>query len=212
MGLLQNWGLKHGPTALSALINNMSLIVTTIWGFFFWGAEVTPLVIIGLVLVICSITLCLYSKNTDGRGFSLKWLFYVSLSLIGNAGCAIVQRTQQMDFGGQHGNMLMLFATGISAVTCIIFYLKSDRTDSGIMLKTSWWVPVLAGICNLVLNLLVMLMAGTTLSTSLIYPVISVGGLAVVTVFSLFVFKEKMRPSQWVGVGVGAVAVLLLSI
>ena len=57
-----------------------------------------------------------------------------------------------------------------------------------------------------------MLMAMTDLSPSLIYPVVSVGGLAVVTIFSLFVFKEKMYPKQWFGVAIGAVAVVLLSI
>ena len=57
-----------------------------------------------------------------------------------------------------------------------------------------------------------MLMAVTTLSPSLIYPVIGVGSLAVVTIFSLFVFKEKMHWWQWVGVAVGALAVALLSI
>ena len=108
--------------------------------------------------------------------------------------------------------MLMLVATGISAITCLVIYKRSDRRDSMVMLKTSWWIPVLAGACNVMLNLLVMLMATTELSTSLIYPVISVGSLSIVTVFSLFVFKEKMRPSQWVGVAVGAVAVVLLSI
>ena len=69
-----------------------------------------------------------------------------------------------------------------------------------------------AGICNLILNVFVMLMAVTDLSPSLIYPVIGVGGLAVITVFSLLVFKEKMRWWQWLGVAVGAIAVLLLSI
>ena len=204
--------LKHGPVALTSLINSMSLIVTTIWGFFFWDSPVTLTVIAGIVLVVCSLTLCLYTKSTDNRGFSLKWLFYVSMAMSGNAGCAIVQRTQQNNFGGRHGNMLMLVATGISALTCLVIYKRSDRRASMIMLKTSWWVPVLAGACNVMLNLLVMLMATTELSTSLIYPVISVGSLAIVTVFSLFVFKEKMRPSQWVGVAVGAVAVVLLSI
>ena len=57
-----------------------------------------------------------------------------------------------------------------------------------------------------------MLMALTDLSPSLIYPVIGVGGLAVVTIVSLFIFREKMRWWQWVGVAVGAVAVALLSI
>ena len=204
--------LKHGPVALTASLVGLSLILATIWGFFFWGAKVTVPVIIGLILVVVSIVLCLYSKEKEKKSFSLKWLFYVSLAFFGNAGATIIQRTQQIQYGGQHGNMLMVFAIGFSAVAYLFIYLKSNRCDSRVMLKCSWWLPVLAGIFNVALNALVMLMAMTDLSPSLIYPVVSVGGLAVVTIFSLFVFKEKMYPKQWVGVAIGAVAVVLLSI
>lgn len=204
--------LKHGPVALTASLVGLSLIFATVWGFFFWDAKVTVPVIIGLVLVVISILLCLYSKEKEKKAFSLKWLFYVSLAFFGNAGATIVQRTQQIQYGGQHGNMLMTLALGVSVIAYLFIYLKSDKGDSPAMLKSSWWIPVLAGIFNVALNALVMLLALTELSPSLIYPTINVGGLAVVTVFSLFVFKEKMYPRQWLGVAIGAVAVVLLSI
>ena len=204
--------LKYGPAMLTSLFISLSLIVTTFWGFIFWDAKVTVTVVIGLVLVVCSIVLCLYSKEKDEKKFSWKWLFYVALGLFGNAGCSIVQRTQQVAYNGEHGNMLMVFATGFCALAYLVIYLFSDKTDTPTMLKTSWWMPVVAGLCSLILNVAVMLMALTDLSPSLIYPVIGVGGLAVVTVFSLFMFKEKMRWWQWLGVAIGAVSVLLLSL
>lgn len=106
----------------------------------------------------------------------------------------------------------MLFATMFCVLVYLPIYLKSDKTDVRSMLKESWWMPVCAGVCNLFLNIFVMLMALTILSPSLIYPVIGVGGLAVVTMFSLFFFKEKMHWWQWLGVLLGATAVVLLSI
>lgn len=204
--------LKYGPATLTALLSGLSLIVTTIWGFIFWDAKLTVFVVLGLILVVCSLTLCLYTKNKEEKTISWKWIFYVALAFFGNAGCSIVQRTQQVQYNGQHGKMLMLFATAFSVLIYLGVYLKSDKKDNISMIKTSWWIPVSAGVCNLILNVLVMLMAVTTLSPSLIYPVIGVGSLAVVTIFSLFVFKEKMRWWQWVGVAVGALAVALLSI
>jgi drug/metabolite transporter (DMT)-like permease len=64
----------------------------------------------------------------------------------------------------------------------------------------------------MLLNYFVILLAATSLSPSLIYPVIGVGSLAVVIMFSLFAFKEKLKWWQWLGLGIGAVATLLLSI
>ena len=204
--------LKYGPATLTSLLIALSLLVTTIWGFIFWNAKITIPVIIGLCLVVCAIVLCLYTKQKDEKTISLKWLFYVALAFFGNAGCTIVQRTQQVQYNGEHGKMLMLFATGASALVYLFIYLKSDKRDAPTMLKRSLWIPVCAGVCNLILNALVMLMALTDLSPSLIYPVIGVGSLAVVTIFSLLVFKEKMRWRQWIGVAFGAVSVCLLSV
>ena len=59
--------LKYGPAALTALLVGLSLLVTTIWGFIFWDAKITIPVIIGLVLVACAITLCLYTKKKDEK-------------------------------------------------------------------------------------------------------------------------------------------------
>lgn len=204
--------LKHGPTTLTALFNSLSLIVTTIWGFLFWETEVSLIVLTGLALVTIAIYLCLYTGKKEDKKFSWKWLLFVLMAFLGNAGCSIVQRTQQIQFSGQHKYMLMTFATLLSATACFVIYLCGDKTNSKEILKKSWYFPVTAGICNVVLNLFVMLLATSPLSPSLIYPVIGVGGLMVVTLVSLFVFKEKLKWQQWLGIVIGAIATVLLSI
>lgn len=204
--------LKYGPATLSALLTSLSLILVTIWGFIFWGDTISAAVLIGLVLVVLSITLCIYTKEKDDKSISGKWIFYISLAFLGNAGCSITQRTQQVNFNGEYGNMLMFFATGLSLIASLVLYLRSNKSDSKIIFKKTGYIPILAGIGNLIMNVFVMLLATSSLSPSLIYPVIGVGALAVVTVFSLLVFKERMYPWQWLGVVLGAVAVALLSI
>ena len=204
--------LRHGPAVLTSLFTSLSMILTTIWGFFFWDSPLTLTVGIGLCLVVVSIVLCLYTKGSKDKAISGKWLLFVAMAFFGNAGCSIVQRTQQVNYDGQYGNMLMFFAMVLSVLAYLVIFLKSDKQDTKAVLQTSWWMSVCSGLCNLFLNVLVMLMAVSTLSPSLIYPVIGLGGLAIVTVFSQVVFKEKMTRTQWCGIAIGAVAVLLLSI
>ena len=204
--------MKYGSAALTSLFVSLSLILTTAWGFLFWNAELTLPVGIGLALVVLSIVCCLYSKDKDRKGFSWKWLFFALLACFGNAACSILQRSQQIRFHGEHGSMLMLFATTISAVACLCIYLKSDKTDSLKLLKKSAYAPVFASVCNITANFLIMLIATTSLSPSLVYPVIGVGSLGVVILFSLFAFKEKIRKIQWLGLAFGAVAIALLSV
>lgn len=210
LGIIE--GMKCGSATLTALFVNLSLILVTIWGFIFWDEKITVLVAIGLVLVCLSIFLCLYTRQKEEVTVSFKWILYVVLACVGNAGCAIVQRIEQRAFENQHGNMLMFFALVFSVIFFFIIFMMSDKRDVGTILKKAWWAPFLTGTLNVGHNLFVLLLATTALSTSLIYPVIGVGGLAIVTIISLVVFKEKMYWWQWVGVGVGAVAVALLSI
>jgi drug/metabolite transporter (DMT)-like permease len=110
--------------------------------------------------------------------------------------------------------MMMVFATLIAAFLGFFLYLRSDKRDTKAILRPSWFFPVLAGACNALLNLFIILL-GTSLpllSSSLVFPVVSVGGLAVVMLFSLFVFREKLKWWQWLGIAVGAVATVLLSL
>ena len=205
-----------GPVALTSLFVQMSLIGTTTWGFLFWDSKFTAPVGVGLALVVVSLFLCLYKgkkKEGEENKFSWVWLISAICAFVGNAGCTIIQRSQQTAFDGQHGEMLMSFATLVSLLVSLVLYLRGDKTGHTRVLRSpAIAYPIAGGLSNLLLNICVMKLATSVLSPSLIYPVIAVGGLAVVTLFSLFVFKEKMRWWQWLGIAIGAVAVALLSL
>ena len=209
--------LRTGPVALTTLMLNLSLIATVIWGFIFWGAEFSLLAVIGLILVAVSFCLCLSTKkgsdNGEEKKVNLKWFIYAAMAFAGNAGCSIIQKTQQMHFGGQHGKIMMVFAILFSVVFTLIVYLKSDKRDSKAILKSSAVaLPIGTGAFNVFLNLFVIILATSPISPSVIYPVIAVGALSVSSIFTFAVFKEKLHWWQWLGIAVGAAAVALLSI
>ena len=205
--------LGTGSIMLTSLISQLSLIGASVWGFFFWDEQFTALTAIGLVFTVISLWLCLYTgRGKDRVKFNPAWIGYVILLFVSNAGCTITQRTQQLNFGAKYGNFMMLVAIGVAAIAFVIMYLLSDKQDSRVILRASWHFPVLAGIFNGLVNLFVILMATTDLSTSLIYPVIAVGSLSIITLASLLIFKERMRWWQGCGVALGAIATAILSI
>ena len=207
--------LKHGSVALTSLFMQASLIGVTIWGIIFWNAKFTPLVCIGLVLVTIGIALCILDKKTgenNSKGISLKWLIFATLMFLTNAVCSIMQREQQIRYSGQHGSLLMVGVTAIATAVCFVIWKKDETTDFKVILKKDWVWPVFAGVGNFLLNVFVILLATSYLSSSLIYPVLSVCGLFVTTMFSLFAFKEKLKWWQWVGFVIGTVAIALLNL
>ena len=206
------YALKVGPVVLTSLVLQLSLVGVTAWGFIFWDTKFTWLTAVGLVLIVISLWLCLYKGKTDDKKISWKWIVFALMAFVGNAGASITQRTQQTAFKGQYGNFLMVVATGIATIICFVSYLYSEKGDTKKLVKTSWYYPAAGGVMNVMLNVCVILLATSTLSPSIIYPVLAVGGLIIVTVFSKYVFKEDMRCWQWVGVLVGTVAVGILSV
>ena len=204
--------LNYGPTTLTSLFSSLSLLLATVWGLFFWDTKITIIVIVGLVLVAIAIVLCLFNGKKEQKKLSLKWLLFVLMVFFGNAGCSIVQRTQQTDFNGNHGVLFMVVATFIATVCALFMYLKNDKNALKIKANKVLTFPICAGICNMALNFFVILLATSPISPSLVYPVIGVGSLAIVILFSVFAFKEKLKWWQWIGMALGAIATALLSI
>ena len=203
---------REGPMTLSSLIMQLSMISTTVWGFFFWGSEITAPIIVGLLLVIVALVLCLYTGKVgegEKKKISAKWILYILLFFVGNSVGTITQRTQQLDFDSAYGDFFMTVATAVSFAVCLFVYLKSDKTDTKKILEGSWYVPILCGAFNFLQNLFVIKLAAL-LSANIVYPVLMIGSLAVTGIFSIVIFKEGMNWWQWLGVVLGAIAIALL--
>ncbi len=207
--------LASGSVALTAFVKQLSLVCVSLWGFVFWQTPLTVNVGIGLVLITVALALCFFKQKTAGTAAAVvtaKWFGYAALLLVGNAGCSIVQKYQQFAYNGQHGTMLMVFASLFSAAICWLISLHEDKREWRITAKTSWYLPAGAGFASAMLNLFVLLMASTTLSPSVIYPGIAVGGVTLTTLFSVLVFREKLSIRQWLGLAVGVVALVFLNL
>ena len=206
--------LAEGPTLLTTLLQQLSLIGVTVWGFAFWNTwdvRRAPIVLTGLALVFVSLVLSLYSGEKSGKKITFKWIAYASVMFVVTASCSIVQKAQQIAFDGEHGAMLMFFGVLLAALICLGYFLFTEKPNTRKMVKTAWYYPLGAGMSSSLGNLFVILMA-TKLSSNLVYPTLAVGCLALTSVGAVVLFKEKLAWWQWVGVAIGAVAVALLSI
>ena len=208
--------LQAGSSALTGFIKQIAFVFVAVWGFFFWGSEPTAMVLAGVALIAIALFLCLVpiGKGTVKGSFRItgKWLFYAMLILFGNAGCAILQKTQQRVFDGQYGNQLMVFATCLAAIFTALMCVKDDKSCWKQVVKENWYFPVVAGSSSAICNLFIILMASTDLSPSLIYPALAIGGLTLTTLVSVVACKERLKLSQWIGLVIGAVALVLLNL
>ncbi len=204
--------IASGSVSMTGFVKQLSLIAVAFWGFLFWETAFTLFIGIGLLLIFIALVLCFKPNKKKENTLSPSWFFYASLLLVGNAGCSIVQKYQQAAFNGKYGNMFMFFAILFAVAVCFIFYLKEEKTDIRSFSPISLLFPVMGGISSTVLNLFILLLLASPMSESVIFPGIAVGGLILTTLFSVAVCKEKLHPIRWIGLGVGAVALIFLNL
>lgn len=207
------FALKYGSTSLTGLVKQISLVGVSLWGFAFWAAPLTPVSLIGIILTVVSLALCLLKCEEGSESHSIrKWIFYILLVAVGNAGCSITQRYQQIAFNYEYKNGFMFFATLFTTVICLLFAIKEKKNEWGVAIREAWWCPAITGLSGAFSNVFIFLMIRDNVSSSVIYPGIAVGGLMITTVIAYLAFKEKLRPTQWAGLAVGAAALVLLNL
>ena len=204
------YAMNTGSASLTSFVKQLSLIAVAVWGFFFWDNPLTQTVVIGLVLVLVSLFLC-FKPSRDGK-MSLKWCFYSFFLIIGNAGCSIVQKYQQISFNSSHSSLLMVGATFVAVLVCLFMYIKGERPKLSDMSHHTAFLPIVAGVSSAVINVLVLKLLSSEIPESVFFPIIGVGGIILTTLFSVGVYKERLSPLRWSGLAVGLVAIVLLNI
>ena len=78
-------------------------------------------------------------------------------------------------------------------------------------LRHARFTAVAAGIMNGIVNLLVMVLSGM-MATSVMFPLISAGGIVVTYIVSRFFYKEKLTKIQFAGFLTGLASIVFLNI
>ncbi len=210
-GLFQAIGT--GIVSMTAFIKQLSFLGVAIWGFIFWQAPLTVNVGIGLALMLGALYLCFKpQKNGASKKTLLKWFVGAMMLLGGNVACSVLQKYQQMTFDGKHGNLLMFSATFFAALICLALFLKDKKPPKASFSPKTLLFPVIGGFSSTLLNLFTLLLMASPLSESVFFPCMAIGALTVTTLFSVLVYKERLSLSQWLGLLVGAVALVFLNV
>jgi uncharacterized membrane protein len=203
--------ITSGPLSLTALMNSYSLICPTLFGMIYFKEQGSVTLYIGLALLAISILLVNLKSGGKSAKITPRWLLYVALSFIGNGICSIAQVLQQRVFGGAGKNEFMIYSLTIVTLGLLIITLLTERRTAVRAVRGGWVYMSLCGLSNGAANLFVMICA-TAMPASVMYPVISAGGIILSSLISITVYKEKLSSAQYLGLASGIAAVVLCSI
>lgn len=198
-----------GSLSLTSLITSYSLLMPTIYGLVFLHDPIGIGLFPGLILL--GVSLFLINKKSPGATISLKWLVYVFIAFAGNGLCSIFQKAQQVAFDGAYKNEFMIVSLAIVVLLMAVLVGVKERKNIKTSVSAGWYLAILAGIVNGIVNLFVMILSGI-IPVSIMFPLISAGGIILTYLISKFCYKEELTKAQFAGFIIGIVSVVFLNI
>lgn len=203
-----NRALQHGALSLSTLIYTFSLFVPAVYGILILKEPIGKLFFLGMPLLIVSL-IFVYFVNEKNR-MNYQWIAWILIAFLGNALFATTQKVHQLSMNGEYGNELMMLTLSIVVISLAIYIFLFKKEKFGQSGKYIYWA-VIHGLLNGANNYCLLVLA-ITAAASLVYPFVTGGTLVFVSLISYTFYKEKLLIRQWLGVGAGIVAVILLAI
>lgn len=206
--------IATGSLALSSLIGNYSLILPAIYGIAFLNEPTSTAFYMGLLLLLISIFLINFEPKGETKQITLKWIIFTALNFVSNGANSIIQKLQQMNFNGLYKNEFMIVAIAIVVVVSFVMTHFFEREKGVYHFKIGFWYYALFGILTGLVNFLVLVLSDPKMNmpASLMFPLISVTGMVLSLIIAKFMFKEKLSKLQLIGIAVGTVSIVFLSI
>ena len=185
-----------------------SLTIPTFYGIIFLEEPVGIMLLMGITVLL--ISLFLINMKKEDKLFSPIWFLFMSMAFMGNGGCSVIQKMEQLAFEGAYKNEFMFVAALFSMLLTFVIWLIDGKQKKAELKETAPF-GVLNGIAVGALNLSIMFLTGL-LPNAILFPSISAGGIVLAFLIATFVYKEKLTKLQLLGYGAGLVSVILLNL
>ncbi|MBQ6823311.1 MAG: EamA family transporter [Clostridia bacterium] len=204
---------RIGPYGLTRLLSGFYVLFTVFYGIVVLKEPTTPWIYLGIVLILVAMVLIngVKAAKEKEKGVSVKWLLSVLISLAANGFIGILTRMQQLKFENACSNEFQFISIGGSFVFLALLSLLSERKDLRRVLKTGSLYGLCTGVLNGAKNFIT-LAVYLYLPLSVVSPMSMGLGFLATFATAIFLYKEKYTLQQYIGIGIGVVAILLLSI
>lgn len=210
-------GMETGPLSYTSLLYSLGLIIPVIFGLLFWGERMGMLQVTGLLLLLITIYLGSGSGSPAApeKGMNLRWLVFTFVAFLGNGFLMTITKAHQVLMPGKQVMefLFICFATATvsSFILAIAMFLFKKQDTRHLKDRNFVLVVIGTGVTTAVGNMIMFILAGR-MDGVVLYPVVCGGGVVLSSIASLLLFKEKMAKKGYVGLAIGMVALICLSL
>ena len=210
-----------GSFAYTSVIVSLSTIIPAFSGAIFWNETLYPAQIAGIVLLVLCFALCV-GKDKEKKQMSVKWLAYVFLAFLSTGFIGVMQKAHQSSAYADELNGFLIISFLISALAagiCAVIALKRKKNEQNDNADgeekpakgVGYFLPIVLSGVGVALNNVINLYLSGKVDSAVFFPVVNGGGLILVTLCAVVLYREKLSVKQWAGIIVGIISVVLLS-
>lgn len=207
----KTYALKEGPVSLTTLVGSCAFIIVVCFGRIFFNETVSLTKLIGMALLVLSLSLCINPKNS-GQSLSFKWLFSAFLFFAAGGFIGIFYKCFGASDVSDEVNVMMFIAAIVSsllfAVSAFIINkpLNLPKPEVG---KGALKYIILCGALSLLYQRLNISLSAVIPSV-VFFPVSNGSVVILSTVFGRTVFKERLNKIQICGIILGLAALIVI--
>ena len=204
---------QRAGVAIAALASRLSVAIPSVLAFMLYGDSLTPVKILGLATALLALYLCTAPERNSG-GLGSKLFQLLPLLVFITFGCyfTILKYLQShyLDAATYHSYVMAGFSFAFLSSLAIGF-------GKGVISTAEFrFLHVLAGfglglVNDAAVYSLLRVLALEGWQSSQLYPIYSVGVVAVSTVLAFVCFRERLSRQKAMGLAVGLIAVALLN-
>lgn len=201
----QQYGLR-----VASIATKMSLVIPAILGIALLGETLNPFIVIGVVLAIAAIVLSNLSKGNRPSWNELRLPFLVFLgSGAVDAGINLIRAYFLDDGLFPLFTSLVFFSAGIAGLGFALINRIAKQTPP---VRRDFIGGIALGLPNYFsLFFLLKSLDSRTLSSTVVFTVNNVAIVLFSTLLGVFVFRERLNPWNYLGIGLAVLSILAVT-
>ncbi|WP_405251848.1 EamA family transporter [Dokdonia sp. Asnod3-C12] len=203
---------QRSGLSVVSVATKMSVVIPILFGVLYYRESLGILKIIGILTALVAVYLASI-KAKDGIAIKKENLIFPILVFLGSG--AIDTSIKFIEGAYVNESDVPIFgATIFGAAACIGFLVIMYQVIKGTFKFE--FKNVIAGICLGIPNyfsivMLVMALRDSAFESSTLFTVNNVAIVMVSTFIGILLFKEKLLPKNWIGIGLAVISILLVS-
>ena len=163
-------------------------------------------------MILCSLYFVKGSNtNESSVKITKKWLISITLSVLFAGLFGVLQRQQQIEYGGHYDREFMIVSLAVAGILLFVIGLIKDGKDVKYILKNGSLYALGAGCSNGITNLLA-LYVYLIAPMSIVAPMSAGASMIISFLISKLLFHEKFSMLQYLGVILGGVSLILFKL